>query len=140
MNSFLLEAFINPKLSELSGRDIWNYIGFHTKGTIRDYMTSIENQVIEELETKTTAYDKILYIMMILYKEFFGKNIIDHRQEVYNKEYQEAKNHLVNIQIYDLCNVESYICEYRIHYYKLKEEDKNHYLSMYITKLPYPAN
>lgn len=140
LNSFLLEAFTNPKLSELSGRDIWNYIGFHTKGTIRDYMTSIENQIIEELATKTTAYDKILYIMMILYKEFFGKNIIDHRQEVYNKEYQEAKNHLANIQIYDLCNVESYICEYRIHYYKLKEEDKNHYLSMYITKLPYPAN
>ena len=27
-----------------------------------------------------------------------------------------------------------------IHYYKLKEEDKDHYLSMYITKLPYPAN
>ena len=68
------------------------------------------------------------------------KNIIDHKQEVYNKEYQEAKNHLANIQIYDLCNVESYICEYRIHYYKLKEEDKNHYLSMYITKLSYPAN
>ena len=31
LNSFLLEAFTNPKLNELSGRDIWNYIGFHTK-------------------------------------------------------------------------------------------------------------
>ena len=46
LNSFLLEAFTNPKLSELSGRDIWNYIGFHTKRTVRDYMTSIENQII----------------------------------------------------------------------------------------------
>ena len=122
----------------LNGYQTYTYLLNSTTGTVRHFLIKRFGNLSAN-EWESLASDAVLgKIGEIITAEFFGK-IKRIPQDARNMA-EEAMNHLIRIQICDLCEIDSYICEYKTYYYQLNDDQQKMFNKMFYSKLPTPIN
>ncbi|XP_058761154.1 uncharacterized protein LOC131634502 [Vicia villosa] len=141
-NDMIMLIATDEKFSKINLMDIKNLIAYRTTGNVLKFLTSINdetwNQYIGMVENNNQQFAKL--IMELIYKEFIGYNTLEHKTEVNKLLREKAEIHLINMQICNMCEIDSFICEYKKYYYELDNETREIYRGVFISKLPYPLS
>ncbi|XP_058761155.1 uncharacterized protein LOC131634503 [Vicia villosa] len=128
-NDMIMLIATDEKFSKINLMDIKNLIAYRTTGNVLKFLTSINdetwNQYIGMVENNNQKFAKL--IMELIYKEFIGYNTLEHKTEVNKLLREKAEIHLINMQICNMCEIDSFICEYKKYYYELDNETREIY-------------
>lgn len=124
----------------ISKEVFWNFILFKTIGSVYDYLVTHADKIAERIDLRNTDDQGILFkkIQQVIYEEFCGGNTLEQGNEYFRKIQQEARWHLNNVQICDMCYFEEYACNFRKYFYKLPKEEQPLYIQIFLQKLPWP--
>ncbi|XP_071724350.1 uncharacterized protein [Rutidosis leptorrhynchoides] len=141
MNNTGLMIQLEKIFQDFNPNLVWTFVTYKVTGSVKNYLQTLDQGQIEYLlKNKTTNSDVFFTIVDAINREFLGKDDVDKKKATEAAEAEKALWHLNNIQICNMCDLESYTCEFQKYYYKLPADNRETHKDTYLNKLPWPLS
>ncbi|UJT32102.1 coat protein [Soymovirus malvae] len=124
---------LEPRFKELGISEVYHYLVHKMSGICREHFLGIENIKIEFFMTSKDKIDLVDRVYKEILREFTG-GLEGSRAE--EDEVQKSYWHIANMSICNMCYLDSFLCEYKEHYYRLDKPRKELAEKLFFTKFP----
>ncbi|CAN1185712.1 hypothetical protein LINPERHAP2_LOCUS37724 [Linum perenne] len=123
----------NEDLKNLQPSEIFNFLIYKTTGAVYQYLSTMDipAKTILYGDNAVKTFEKVLNTLTY---EFIGR--YPRADNANTTLSDQAIWHLTNLRICNMCYLESFICEFKIHYYQVIPERRKELDQLFFTKLP----
>nr|QCH00489.1 coat protein [Soybean chlorotic mottle virus] len=110
---------INEELKNLSSLDTFYYLVYKTKGIAHAYLSNLPSEVLSRIPADRKQVDDWVYNLLL--REFVGRLERPESEEAFS---QNNYYKLINLEIYNMCYLENFLCEFQSRYYGINPIDR----------------
>lgn len=109
-----------------------------TSGIVKDFLEHTDLTPLMGPNRSNSVEDYFRHMVNAIYTTFIGKDYFNRAAETVEQEREAAKAKLIRMSMCDndLCNFESFTCEYEKSFYKIAPANRPKFAKSYIRKLP----
>lgn len=96
----------------------------------------IVNRFIKKTQWTQMSGDILLNVVSGLYTMFLGEDYTSNQEQTLEKERAKARLRLTNLQLCDICSLQSFFCDYESNLYKLPQNEYPSLVKQYLAKIP----
>ncbi|AES75778.1 capsid protein [Medicago truncatula] len=98
-NNMIMLLATDERFSKVNLMDVKNLIAYRTTGNVLKNLTSIEDETWQQYARMTENNQQFAKLIIeLIYKDFIGFNILEHKAKVNKQLTERAKAHLHNMQ------------------------------------------
>nr|CAH68828.1 coat protein [Carnation etched ring virus] len=96
----------------------------------------IVNRFIKSTQWTQMNGDILLNVVSGLYTMFLGEDYTGNQEKTLEQERAKASLRLINLQLCDICSLQSFFCPYESNLYKLPQNEYPSLVKQYLAKIP----
>nr|BBD88602.1 coat protein [Carnation etched ring virus] len=96
----------------------------------------IVNRFIKTTQWTQMNGDILLNVVSGLYTMFLGEDYTNNQEKTLEQERAKARLRLINLQLCDICYLQSFYCDYEANLYKLPQPEYPSLVKQYLAKIP----